>query len=311
MTVLEVSNVTKRFASVQAVGGVSFCIDRGEIFALLGPNGAGKTTLVRMLLGIFPPDSGSFQYSLRGRPGWPLPADLGYLPEDRGLYRDIPILRTLIYFGTLRGLRRREAKQSALHWLERMNLAARAGDKLESLSKGNQQKVQFISAVLHQPAFAILDEPFSGLDPINQDFFAQLIRELRESGMTILLSAHQMQIVEKLADHVMLVNRGREVLSGTMPEIRRKTDVDTRLGLRIRGPADVGALRSHPAVARVETNGDGHVTLLLRDNFSLSDLLVRAGTSLDVVDVQSERLSLHDIYVRALSQNAVNGGGKP
>jgi ABC-2 type transport system ATP-binding protein len=311
VSVLDVQNVAKSFASVHAVNGVSFSVRRGEIFALLGPNGAGKTTLVRMLLGIFWPDSGRFEYSLCGKPQWPLPEQLGYLPEDRGLYKDIPILRTLVYFGILRGLKRRQARASAMDWLKRMNLADRAGERLEALSKGNQQKVQFISAMLHRPAFAILDEPFSGLDPLNQEYFSTLIRELRDEGMTILLSAHQMQVVEKLADRVLLMNRGREVVSGTLDEIRRKTEGITRLGLRVRGTADPAVLVGHPAVARVETNGNGRVTLHVRNGASLSDVLVRAGTSFDILEVHTERLTLHDIYVRAMSDNGFDSRDGP
>jgi ABC-2 type transport system ATP-binding protein len=309
VTVLDVQNVTKTFASVRAVNGISFSVRRGEIFALLGPNGAGKTTLVRMLLGIFWPDSGRFEYSLFGRPEWPTPAQFGYLPEDRGLYKDIPILRTLVYFGVLRGLKRRQARRDALHWLDRLGLANRAHERLEALSKGNQQKVQFISAVLHRPAFAILDEPFSGLDPLNQEYFSSLIRELRDEGMTILLSAHQMQVVEKLADRVLLMNRGREVLSGTLDEIRHKTQAATRLGLRVRGTADSALLAAHPAIASVETNGNGKLTLLLRDGASISEVLVRVGSTLDVLEVHAERLSLHDIYVRSLSHGGLQNGG--
>jgi ABC-2 type transport system ATP-binding protein len=305
VSILSVQDVTKAYASVRAVAGVSFAVGRGEIFALLGPNGAGKTSLVRMLLGILRPDSGTIAYRLRGdAPAWPDPAELGYLPEDRGLYKDIPVLRTLVYFGVLRGMRRADARTAALAWLERMGLADRAGEKLEALSKGNQQKVQFISAVLHRPAFAVLDEPFSGLDPLNQDFFARTIRSLRDEGMTVLLSAHQMQLVEKLADRILLMNRGREVLSGTVDEMRRRTQAVTRLGLRVRGRADPAALAGHPAVAGVESNGNGHLVLLLREGAVLSDLLVQAGTRLDVVEVHSERLSLHDIYLQALGDSA-------
>jgi ABC-2 type transport system ATP-binding protein len=308
VTVLDVRNVAKSFAKVQAVAGVSFGVRRGEIFALLGPNGAGKTTLVRMLLGIFWPDSGSFVYSLRGKPQAPAPIEIGYLPEDRGLYKDIPVLRTLVYFGVLRGMNRTDARRAALQWLERMNLADRAGERLEVLSKGNQQKVQFISAVLHRPAFAILDEPFSGLDPLNQEFFSALIRELRDDGMTILLSAHQMQLVEKLADRVLLMNRGSEVISGTMDEIRQKTHTDARLGLKVRGKADAAKLAGDPAIASIETNGNGQMMLHLREGASLSELLVRAGSAFEVLEVHSERLTLHDIYLRALGTSVPHNG---
>jgi ABC-2 type transport system ATP-binding protein len=289
------------YANVRAVAGVSFAVRKGEIFALLGPNGAGKTSLVRMLLGILRQDGGDIEYCIRGAvPAWPDSADLGYLPEDRGLYKDIPVLRTLVYFGVLRGMRRSAAKAAALKWLDRMGLGDRAGVKLDALSKGNQQKIQFISAILHRPAFAVLDEPFSGLDPLNQESFAGLIRELRDEGMTVLLSAHQMQLVEKLADRVLLMNHGREVLSGTVDEMRRRTKAMTRLGLHVRGNADPTVFDGHPAVVGVESNGNGTLVLLLRDGAVLSDLLVQAGTKLDVIEVHTERLTLHDIYVQAL-----------
>ncbi|HEY1377255.1 MAG TPA: ATP-binding cassette domain-containing protein, partial [Gemmataceae bacterium] len=267
MAILTVRDVTKTYATVRAVDGVSFAVRPGEIFALLGPNGAGKTSLVRMLLGILDQDAGDIEYRLDadGPVVWPDPSEMGYLPEDRGLYKDIPVLRTLVYFGVLRGMRRSAARAAALDWLGRMGLADRAGVKLDALSKGNQQKVQFISAVLHRPAFAILDEPFSGLDPLNQEMFARFIRGLRDDGMTVLLSAHQMQLVEKLADRVLLMNHGRTVLAGTVDELRRQTQAATRLGLYVRGTADPTVFDGHPAVVGVETNGNGRLVLLLRD----------------------------------------------
>ena len=226
--IVRVDRVEKSFDSVKAVDGISFEVQPGEIFALLGPNGAGKSTLVRMLLGILRPDAGTISYSL-GNP--PEPRDLGYLPEDRGLYKDVPVLRTLTYFGTLRGMDRSAAETAAREWLGRLSLAERATDKLETLSKGNQQKVQFIASILHRPRFAVLDEPFSGLDPLNQSFFLDLLRELRDGGTTILLSAHQMELIERTADRVLLMGRGREVLSGTIEEVLRSGDPSRRESL--------------------------------------------------------------------------------
>jgi ABC-2 type transport system ATP-binding protein len=305
VAILTVRDVTKTYANVRAVDGVSFAVRPGEIFALLGPNGAGKTSLVRMFLGILAPDGGEIEYRIDGkRVEWPEPWKLGYLPEDRGLYKDVSVLRTLVYFGVLRGMKRVAARASALEWLGRMGLAEQANGKLDALSKGNQQKVQFISAILHRPTFAVLDEPFSGLDPLNQEFFAQLIRELRDAGMTVLLSAHQMQLVEKLADRILLMNHGREVLSGTVDEMRRQTGAMTRLGLHVRGTADPTVFDGHPAVVGVESNGNGTLVLLLRDGAVLSDLLVQAGTRLDVLEVHTERLTLHDIYVQALGSQS-------
>jgi ABC-2 type transport system ATP-binding protein len=217
--VLRVEGVTKRYRGVTAVDGLSFHVERQQIMALLGPNGAGKTTTVRMIQGIVPPDEGRVILDIPGATGAPRPG-LGYLPEDRGLYKDQPIERTLRFFGRLRGLTKSEARDATESWLERFGLADRRRDKLDTLSKGNQQKVQFASAVLHRPAFAVLDEPFSGLDPVNQDAFLELLAELRDEGMTILLSAHQMELVERIADRVLLMARGREVLSGSLDELR-------------------------------------------------------------------------------------------
>ena len=219
--VIVVDRITKRFAHRDAVDRLSFVVHPGEVFALLGPNGAGKTTCVRMLTGIIRPDSGRISVTIGGRITNTLPpADSGYLPEDRGLYREIPVLRTLVFFGRLRGLDRHEAERRATTWLERMGLADRAGERVDALSKGNQQRVQFIAAILHQPPLAILDEPFTGLDPVSQEFFIDLVQELRASGTTILLSAHQMDLVERTADRVLLMNRGREIASASMGGIR-------------------------------------------------------------------------------------------
>jgi ABC-2 type transport system ATP-binding protein len=218
---LDVRGVGKRFASVQAVAQLSLTVRPGEIFALLGPNGAGKSTLLRMLVGITRPDEGEVRWPSLGVDRLPTAA-LGYLPEDRGLYQDMPLVAVLTYFGSLRGLAPDVAKRAAEHWLDRLELLPRAKEKVGSLSKGNQQKVQFAAAVLHRPTCAILDEPFSGLDPLNQELFLRLVTELRDQGTTVILSAHQMALVERLADHVFIMQHGREVLSGTMPEIRAR-----------------------------------------------------------------------------------------
>ena len=195
---IAIRNVVKQFATVVAVADVTLDVARGEIFALLGPNGAGKTTLLRMILGLLLPDRGRIEFA--GYAVRPPPHEIGYLPEDRGLYPDVNVIDTLTHFGALRGMDRRVARASALDWLKRMDLADRAREQLKAFSKGNQQKIQFISAILHQPVLAVLDEPFSGLDPLNQDFFLSLIQELRASGTTVVLSAHQMQLVERSAD---------------------------------------------------------------------------------------------------------------
>jgi ABC-2 type transport system ATP-binding protein len=299
--ILDVREVEKKFGSVKAVDTLSFNVRRGEIFALLGPNGAGKTSMVRMLMGIIRPDSGLIAYALSGgNPAAPAPSKLGYLPEDRGLYKDAPILQTLTYFGVLRGMERRAAIGAAQEWLERFGLHDRARERLDALSKGNQQKIQFIASVLHHPLFAVLDEPFSGLDPVNQDLFLGVIRDLQATGMTILLSAHQMQLVERIADRILLISRGREVLLGSLEHIRQQAQAGNRLIVNIRGEPRLSAFGTHPALESARLTGPGEVTLLAKEGASLSDLLRTVGELLDVVAVHSERLSLHDIYVQAV-----------
>jgi ABC-2 type transport system ATP-binding protein len=213
--VVQFEQVGKTFAGRRAVADLSFTVRRGEVFALLGPNGAGKSTTVRMLVGVIRPDEGRIDVAINGTTGSTLPPETtGYLPEDRGLYRDIPVLRTLVYFGRLRGLDKTEATRRALAWLERMELADRRDERVDALSKGNQQRVQLIAALIHEPSLVILDEPFTGLDPLSQEFFLSLVSELRAAGTTIVLSAHQMDLVERAADRVLLMNNGREILSG-------------------------------------------------------------------------------------------------
>jgi ABC-2 type transport system ATP-binding protein len=305
--VLQVHRVEKRFSTVTAVDGLSFDVRAGEIFALLGPNGAGKSTVVRMLMGIIRPDAGTIEYGLGPDPQ-PVPAQLGYLPEERGLYQDVAIIRTLTYFGTLRGMRRGDARLAAERWLERMNLGDRAGEKLGALSKGNQQKVQFISAILHEPKLAILDEPFSGLDPVNQDDFLQLLEELRSGGMTILLSAHQMQLVERIADRIHLVSAGRTALQGTLEELREQSGHGDKLRIRTNGNCDAAVIAEHSSVERVTQSAESELTVILRPGASLSEILVRLGSSFDVKQIHSEELSLHDIFVSAVGAAQASHG---
>jgi len=298
-TILSVRDVRKQFATVRAVDDVSFDVQPGEIFALLGPNGAGKTTLIRMVLGLIRPDSGEILYE--GSAGQPDRTKVGYLPEDRGLYPDVEVLRTLAYFGTLRGMDRRAARAAAAQWLERMGLGERGREPLKSLSKGNQQKIQFISAVLHAPRFVVLDEPFSGLDPLNQDFFLTLIRELRASGTTVVLSAHQMQLVERVADRLMVMNRGRVVLSGTLADVRRRWTTGSRLVIRLGAPAPPGLLAGRAPGVRVEAHGADSLEVFVADGEPLGPVLAELGAGADVRTIESHEVTLHDVYVAAVA----------
>ncbi len=238
---LSIRDVEKRYATVLAVDGISLDVHEGEVVALLGPNGAGKTTLLRMLVGITRPDRGTIAWP--GAPGATLsPSVLGYLPEDRGLYQDIPVVRTLAYFARLRGVAAAEADRIAREWLERIGLADRGEERLGALSKGNQQKVQFVAAVLHRPRFAILDEPFSGLDPLNQELFLDLVGGLRASGTTVLFSAHQMALVERLADRVFVMHRGRELLHGATRDLLAGGTLHDVYVARVRAADDAALL---------------------------------------------------------------------
>ncbi len=294
-TLISADQVTKTFGATRAVDDLTLSIGDGELIALLGPNGAGKTTLIRMIVGLIKPDSGTVSRSFSGERG-----KLGYLPEERGLYQDMPVLRTLTYFARLQGMPSRQATMAAGEWLERFGLAGRGQEKVKALSKGNQQKVQFAAAVLHKPRVAVLDEPFSGLDPVNQEVFLDLIRELRREGMTVIFSAHQMTLVERLADRVFLMRGGREVLSGTIPELRRQWQTGNRLVIGTSEAADISFLTTDESVESVESFADGEVRLLLKPDRSVSPLLRTIGEHLEVKYLRSEEVTLHEIYLRTV-----------
>jgi ABC-2 type transport system ATP-binding protein len=294
--------VGKSFGSIQAVHQLSFEVLPQQIFSLLGPNGAGKSTLVRMLIGMLPPDEGTFVW--RDSSGSIVPMErgkIGYLPEDRGLYKDQPVAATLEYFAGLRGLNRTEARRVSQLWIERLGLAQYAKSKLETLSKGNQQKVQIASAVLHRPTLLVLDEPFSGLDPINQELMVNLIREIRSEGTTVLLSAHQLNLIERLADHVMIIAKGRKVLSGTVGEICHGTHGGKTLRVEFEQPI--------PADLLCEIQADEDVRGVLLEQPNL--IALQFGTNQNQLEwlnklqqwgairtFQSSTTSLHEIYLR-------------
>ncbi len=218
---IEVQEVTKDFHTVRALDRATFRIQKGDVYGLLGPNGAGKTTLIRTLMGILKPDQG--QILLRGRDLSKVPRYfLGYLPEERGLYQKSKLAETLVYLGHLKGKSSAQLKPLVQRWLERFDLQSYAHRKIEELSKGNQQKVQFIAALLHEPEVVVLDEPFSGLDPLNQVLMKEIIRELQSQGVTFLFSTHQMDQVEKLCTNICLLNKGRILVEGPLTVIRQR-----------------------------------------------------------------------------------------
>ena len=216
---LSVRDVTKTFGDVRAVDGVSFAVRRGTITGLLGRNGAGKTTTIRMITGIFLPDSGSIEWN-GGPAGAEFRDRIGYLPEERGLYKQMKVVELLLFLAEIKGCRPSVVRPTIDRWLERFELTDKRDAKVEELSKGNQQKVQLIGTLLHDPELIILDEPQSGLDPVNMVLVRNLLRELRQEGKTILLSTHMMAEAERMADEIILIHQGKVVLEGSLDEVR-------------------------------------------------------------------------------------------
>lgn len=256
MDPLTVDHVAKSFAQTVAVRDVSFRVGAGEIFAMLGPNGAGKTTTIRMVLDIFKPDRGSITI-LGGPPGAHTRDRIGYLPEERGLYRNLNLLDCLVYLAGLKGLPAAEARRRLAGWLERFDLAAHTSKKVGDLSRGMQQKAQFIAALVHAPDLLIVDEPFAALDPVNTRLIKDVLHELAARGSTVIMSTHQMHLVEELAERLVMISRGEVVLYGTVAEVRRQFAAHAVV---VEGRGQLGQL---PGVLGVEPQGENG-TLLLR-----------------------------------------------
>jgi len=293
MAVLLFSRLRKAYAAAVAVDDVTFEVRPHEVFGLLGPNGAGKTTLLRMLIDIIAPDEG--EILLDGRPLGPAERDrVGYLPEERGLYRKEKVIDILIYFGMLKGLGRRSARARSLEWLERVGMPEVAGRRADSLSKGMQQKVQIAASLLHDPAIVVMDEPFSGLDPLNTVLVKDLLRERRERGGLVILSTHQMPMVEELCDRVAMIDRGRLVLYGELEEIRRRHGESIVL---VGAEADLPAL---PIVARIERRG-ALQRVILRDGARPRDLMALLVERRIAVDhFEALRMPVEEIFVRTV-----------
>lgn len=221
MAILELRNLRKNFATQKAVDDISLTIDRGQIFGLLGPNGAGKTTLIRMITGIFYPDEGEIIFD--GKKFDPVNdiGRIGYMPEERGLYKKMKIGEQTLYLAQLKGLSRAEAMKKIKEWFIKFDMYSWWNKKVEDLSKGMSQKLQFVTTVLHEPKLVILDEPFSGLDPVNTNLIKDEIYNLAKRGCTIIFSTHRMEQVEEICDHIILVNKGQKILDGTVKKVKQ------------------------------------------------------------------------------------------
>ena len=290
---LELRAVTKRYGDFTAVDGISIEVPPGTVFGLLGPNGAGKTTTIRMIMDILAPDTG--EVLLFGRSRRPDDADrIGYLPEERGLYRKMTVSEQLIFLAELHGLKRAEAARRTADWLGRVELADRAKAKLETLSKGMQQKVQLIGTILHDPEILILDEPFSGLDPINQGLFKELIADFKRRGKTILFSTHIMEQAEKLCDSICLVSKGRIVLAGDLAAIKRERGGSV---FRLKVAGDAALVAGTAGVERFDPESG---RLLLAAGASPAAVLRALAGVCDVLSFSSAEPDLETIFFEAV-----------
>jgi ABC-2 type transport system ATP-binding protein len=269
---VQLSGIRKTFEGVVAVDTLDLAIPRGSTYGVLGPNGAGKTTMIRMILRIIDADSGTID--IFGERLAPSALDrIGYLPEERGIYKNMKIKRLLSFFAELKGMSPRTSKPKIMHWLERFDLADRADSKVKELSKGNQQKVQFISAILHEPEIMILDEPFSGLDPINQQILKDIIVDLRRAGKTIIFSTHIIEHAERICDHVCIIAKGRKVADGTMSQVKKQHGGDYIAIAFENGSAQaIEEVRRHPVVAQMRDNA-GTLEINVKDGADAQQLL--------------------------------------
>ncbi len=290
--------VTKRYDSFDAVSSLTMNIKEGAVFGLLGPNGAGKTTTIRMIVRILIPDEGSVR--VLGQPLSDRTQDLiGYLPEERGLYRQMRVLELLRFLGALKGLPEQESEHRARVWLERLGLSARLNDEINNLSRGMQQKVQFIAAILHKPTLVILDEPFTGLDPVNAAVIKDVMLELRSQGATIILSTHRMDQVEQMCDSICLMNKGQKLLDGDLKAIKKSYGNNT---VRMEFVGDPAFMQLPDVVERINSYGE-MVDITLRQGADAQQILRSAvGRGVQVRRFELMEPPLNDIFIQKVSE---------
>ncbi|HUB19924.1 MAG TPA: ATP-binding cassette domain-containing protein [Acidobacteriaceae bacterium] len=293
-SLVELDHVSKSYEEKAAVRDLSLKIEAGSMFGLLGPNGAGKTSTIRMMIGITMPDSG--KVSLFGKPfGNTALRRVGYLPEERGLYKKMKVIDQLMFLAELRGLGALEAKRRAQQWCEKLQIADSIDKRTEELSKGMQQKIQFISTLLHDPELIIMDEPFSGLDPVNAALLQDTLLELRKNGNAVLFSTHRMDQVEKLCDSICLINRGEAVLSGGMREVKSRYERN-RVIVHFAGSEE---FLQHPAVAEYKSFA-GHAEIKLKPHADAQDLLKKAAATATITRFELVEPSLEEIFIETV-----------
>ena len=289
--VVQIDQVTKTYGSHTAVSDLSLAVPAGSLYGFIGPNGSGKTTTIRMILRIIYPDVG--QIEVLGNSDASAANDrLGYLPEERGLYKKLTVRRMLMYYASLKGMSRPDATQQTTAWLKRFELTDWANKKIETLSKGMSQKVQFIASVIARPELLILDEPFSGLDPVNTEVIRSSILDLQRQGTTIIFSTHDMAVAEKMCDFIFMIYRGNKVLDGTLADIKAQYGADS-IHLRWDGTTDM--LREIPEIERIGDMGGFQEIQVSGDPQRVLQALVSKGR-VDLFEITQP--SLHDIFIR-------------
>jgi ABC-2 type transport system ATP-binding protein len=295
---LTLSGVTKRYDDFTAVDDLSLAVRAGRIFGIIGPNGAGKTTTIRMIVNITAPDDGRIEL-FGEKMNTALQDRIGYLPEERGLYKKMKIVEQLRFFGELKNIKGKRVEEAIDRWLERVQLTEWKTKKASELSKGMQQKIQFIAAVLHDPDLMILDEPFSGLDPVAQELLKEIVLELKAEGKTIIFSTHQMEVAERICDDICMINKSRKVLDGTLREVKSSFGRNS-VALRVIGGD--GVLDDQSLVAKVEHHSDEIEALLAEgaDAQTLLKRLLAAGATVSKFELVEP--SLNDIFIAKVGE---------
>ena len=302
MNAVELSGVTKVFGQHTAVDGLDLLVPEGTVYGFIGPNGSGKTTTLRMILRIFYPDRGTVRV-LGLEHGAAADDRIGYLPEERGLYKKMRLRDVLRFFAELKG--RRDCRQAIDQWLARMQLTDWADKRVDTLSKGMAQKLQFIAAVIAEPKLLILDEPFSGLDPVNMETLKDVVLELKRAGTTVIFSTHDMDVAERMCDTIFMIFRGKKVLDGTLEAIQARYGEDT---IRVRTAAGNGALANLPGVLRVNDYGRDQ-ELRIAPGIDSQAILAELTRRTRIERFELARPSLHDIFVRIAQPSASTDGG--
>jgi ABC-2 type transport system ATP-binding protein len=297
MPVVELAGVTKAYESKVAVRDLSLSIEAGQMFGLLGPNGAGKTSSIRMMMGITMPDSGMVKLFERPFERSSLER-VGYLPEERGLYKKMKVLEQLVFFGQLHGLSKGDAEKRATAWAKRLEIDEALPKKTEELSKGMQQKIQFIGSLLHDPGLIVMDEPFSGLDPVNAKLLEQTLLELKDEGRAIVFSTHRMDQVEKLCDSICLINKGQAVLAGRVREIKSRYERNHVI-VEFEGSDQ---FLSSPEIAEAQ-NFSGHAEIKLKPHGDAQKLLREASANAKVYRFEMVEPSLEEIFIETVGGN--------